>query len=147
MKSAAAFGVAAAAGAATVLATAVPAAAEDTGGAFTTVYSLANGPCAAVVDSSVNGDAYPGMAAFTVEVRLAGVGNCSLDVTLNWRNTETGETGSVTETANGPGYWSNSGRSALFDPGYGEFTGTVTVGAAHIPEPGEVHFSNHPYQG
>lgn len=147
IRSTAALAAAGVAGAAAVLATAAPAAAQDTGGDFATVYSLTNGPCAAVIDSSVHGDAYPGMAAFTVDGPLYGVGHCTLDVTLNWRNIDTGETGRVTETANGPGYWSNSGHSALFSPGYGDFVGTVTVGAAHLPEPGEVHFSNHPYQG
>ena len=132
---------------ATAIATATPAAAQDNGGPFDRVYSLADGPCAGIVDSSVAGDTYPDAAGFTTGVYLYGVGPCSLDVTLNWRNVFTGEVGSKTHHATGPGYWGNDGRSALFFPGIGEFVGTVTVGAAHVPEPGEVHFSVHPYQG
>ncbi|MEU6562177.1 hypothetical protein [Nocardia nova] len=143
----AALAAAGLAGAGVVLAAAAPASADDAGGKFATVYSMTDGPCVAVIDSSVHGDAYPGMAAFTVGGPLIGVGHCTLDITLNWRNVDTGETGSFTQTANGPGYWGNSGYSALFSPGYGNFVGTVTVGAAHVPEPGEVQFSNHPYQG
>ncbi|WP_228824100.1 hypothetical protein [Nocardia blacklockiae] len=147
MGSSAALAATALVAGATVLGTAGPAAAESSGGQFTRVYSLANGPCVAIVDSSVNGNAYPGAAGFTASVTLIGVGSCSLDVTLNWRNVATGETGSKTHHANGPGYWSNDGRSSLFSPGYGDFVGTVTVGAAHVPEPGELPFTVHPYQG
>ncbi|WP_280276886.1 hypothetical protein [Nocardia wallacei] len=132
---------------ASVIATAAPASADTNGGQFTRVYSLANGPCGAIVDSSVNGNAYPGAAGFTAAVTLIGVGSCSLDVTLNWRNVATGETGTKTHRANGPGFWSNDGRSAIFSPGYGDFVGTVTVGAAHVPEPGELHFTVRPYEG
>ncbi|WP_280267626.1 hypothetical protein [Nocardia wallacei] len=134
--------------AATVIATATPASAQANGGKFTRVYSLANGPCAAIVDSSVTGNAYPSSAAFNVSTTMYGVGSCSLDVTLNWRNLDTGRTGTVTRRANGPGYWATDGRGSIFSPGvYGEFVGTVTVGAAHIPEPGEVRFSVQQYQG
>lgn len=66
---------------------------------------------------------------------LIGVGQCSLDITLNYRNVDTG---SFTAHANGPGFWGNSGYSALFSPGNDNFVGTVTVNAAHFPEPGAV---------
>ncbi|RDI49782.1 hypothetical protein DFR68_106219 [Nocardia mexicana] len=144
----AALAAAALGAAATVIATAAPASAQANGGKFTRVYSLANGPCAAVVDSSVTGNAYPSSAAFTVSTTMYGVGSCSLDVTLNWRHVETGQTGTVTRHANGPGYWGTDGRGSIFSPGvYGDFVGTVTVGAAHIPEPGEVRFSVQQYRG
>ncbi|MFE9323141.1 hypothetical protein ACIHDR_25955 [Nocardia sp. NPDC052278] len=133
--------------AAAVTATAAPASADSSGGKFATIYSLTNGPCVAIVDSSVNGNAYPGMAAFTVTAQMIGVGQCSLDITLNYRNVDTGETGSFTAHANGPGFWGNSGYSALFSPGHDNFVGTVTVNAAHFPEAGAVQFANHPYQG
>lgn len=126
-------------------ATAAPAAAN--GGKFQTAYSLTQGLCIAQVDASVAGDAYPQAAAFTVSTTMWGVGTCSLPVTLNWRNTETGETGSVTRNANGPGYWMNDGRGAIFSPGVGTFTGTVTIGQAHIPEPGTLEFTVSEYQG
>src|SRR5690606_2017432 len=51
---------------------AAPAAHAGPGGAFGTVYSLTQGPCVAVVDSSVNGDAYPNSAAFTVQTTMIG---------------------------------------------------------------------------
>ncbi len=133
--------------AAAVTTTAAPASADSSGGKFATIYSLTNGPCVAIVDSSVNGNAYPGMAAFTVTAQMIGVGQCSLDITLNYRNVDTGETGSFTTHANGPGFWGNSGYSALFSPGHDNFVGTVTVNAAHFPDPGAVQFTNHPYQG
>lgn len=132
---------------AAAIATAAPASADSSGGKFATIYSMTNGPCVAIVDSSVNGNAYPGMAAFTVSAQLIGFGRCALDITLNYRNVDTGETGSFTAHANGPGFWGNSGYSALFSPGHDNFLGTVTVNAAHYPEPGEVQFTNHPYQG
>ncbi|MGV9823691.1 hypothetical protein [Nocardia xishanensis] len=131
--------------AAALTVTAAPAAAETS--KFMTVYSMTNGPCLAQVDASVNGDAYPESAAFTVSSMMWGVGNCSLPVTLNWRNTDTGATGSVTRTATGPGYWMNDGKSAIFSPGVGNFTATITLGQAHLPEPGLVHFTIAKYQG
>ncbi|MFI6774196.1 hypothetical protein [Nocardia sp. NPDC050412] len=133
--------------AAAVIASAAPASADSSGGKFATIYALTNGPCVAIVDSSVNGNAYPGMAAFTVSAQMIGVGPCSLDITLNYRNVDTGETGSFTAHANGPGYWGNSGYSALFSPGHDNFVGSVTLSAAHFPESGQVQFTNHPYQG
>ncbi|MFQ6326327.1 hypothetical protein ACLMAL_09330 [Nocardia sp. CWNU-33] len=126
-----------------LLATAAPATAE---GKFATIYSLTQGACFAQVDSSVNGDAYPSSAAFTVSTTMFGIGPCTLPVTLNWRNLATGATGSFTVTANGPGYWSNSSYSAIFQPGIGDFTSTVTIGAAHMPEPGNREFTVHKYQ-
>lgn len=129
----------------TLAATAAPAAAD--GGSFQTMYSLTDGPCVAQVDTSVNGPGYPEHASFTVSTIMFGVGSCSLPITLNWRNLDTGETGSTTRTANGPGHWMNDGRSALFRPGIGRFTATVSVGAAHTPESGSVEFTVEKYQG
>lgn len=143
-----AFALPAAATALTVgalTATAAPAVAD--GGSFQPVYSLAQGACVAQLDASVTGDAYPEHAAFTVSTIMFGVGPCALPVTLNWRNLDTGATGSVTQTANGPGHWMNDGRSALFHPGVGRFTATITVGAAHVPEPGSVDFTVTEYRG
>ncbi|WP_280236239.1 hypothetical protein [Nocardia cyriacigeorgica] len=126
--------------------TAAPAAAEN-GGKFQTVYSLTDGPCVAQIDASVTGPGYPEHASFTVTAHMYGVGSCRLPVTLNWRNLDTGETGSKTHTPSGPGTWMPDGRSALFAPGIGRFEATVTVGAAHIPEPGTVQFTVEKYQG
>ena len=137
--------------AAAVLATASPAAAVPgepaSGGAFATSYALGQGPCVAIVDSSVNGNAYPNHAAFTVGATLIGIGDCSMPVTLNWRNLDTGETGSVERVAHGPGYWGTDGRSALFAPGIGRFNAAVTIGGAHVPEPGSIDFTVIEYQG
>ncbi|WP_228000861.1 hypothetical protein [Nocardia australiensis] len=132
-------------GAAALIATATPASAAPAE-KFATVYSLADGPCVAQVNASVAGDAYPSSAAFTVSGTLYGVGSCKLTVTLNWRNDNTGETGTRPVTLNGPGFWGNDGRSAIFSPGIGDFTATLTVGGAHVPEPGTVKFSVHQYQ-
>lgn len=132
--------------AAALATTAAPAAAAD-GGSFDTAYSLTNGACAAQVEPSVTGDAYPEHAAFSVSTIMFGAGECTLPVTLNWRNLDTGETGSVTRTAYGPGHWMNDGRSALFHPGIGRFSATVTIGAAHVPDPGTVEFSVSEYRG
>lgn len=137
--------LAAALSAAALAVTAAPAVAN--GGEFTTVYSLTNGACLAQIDASVNGNAYPQSAAFTVASNMWGLGPCSVPVTLNWRNTETGETGKVTQTPNGPGFWMNDGKSAVFSPGVGKFTATITVGAAHLPQPGTIQFAVAPYQG
>ncbi|WP_280501123.1 hypothetical protein [Nocardia farcinica] len=126
---------------------AAPAAHAGPGGAFGTVYSLTQGPCVAVVDSSVNGDAYPNSAAFTVQTTMIGVGSCELTVTLRWRDVGDGSTGEFTVTAHGPGYWSNSGPGAIFSPGTGSFTGTVTVSAPSIGGSGEVAFDIPQYQG
>ncbi|GAA5099640.1 hypothetical protein [Nocardia iowensis] len=130
--------------AAAVFASAAPATA-DSGGSFATIYSLNNGPCAAQVNSSVHSPAYPNAAGFTVETTMLGVGSCTLDVTLNWRNIDTGETGAFTQTAIGPGMWMTPGRSHIFYPGFGRFVGTIAVGPAHFPESGEVAFSVEPY--
>ncbi|WP_378739438.1 hypothetical protein [Nocardia brasiliensis] len=131
---------------AAMVATAAPAAAQIVD-PFESVYSLTQGLCVAQVSSSVVSNAYPEHAAFTVATTMYGVGGCSLPLTLNWRNVETGATGTFTVTAQGPGYWSNSGRSALFRPGIGRFTATLTVGAPHIPEPGSAEFWVDRYEG
>ncbi|MEV6322057.1 hypothetical protein AB0M45_12810 [Nocardia sp. NPDC051787] len=132
--------------AATLVATAAPATAAPAV-EFATVYTLAQGACAGQLEMSVNGDAYPNQAAFTVSTTLVGVGPCSLPVTLNWRNVATGQTGAFQVIAHGPGYWANSSHSTLFAPGIGHFTATVTVGALHFPEPGTVEFTVTKYQG
>lgn len=131
---------------AALVATSAPAAAQIVD-QFDSFYSLTEGLCVAQVSSAVTSNAYPEHAAFSVATNMFGVGSCNLALTLNWRNIETGETGAFTVTAHGPGYWGNSGYSALFHPGIGRFTGTMTVGAAHIPEPGTVEFRVDPYQG
>ncbi|MFI6041192.1 hypothetical protein ACIA8C_06130 [Nocardia sp. NPDC051321] len=137
--------VSALAAAAALLATATPATA-DTGGGFATMYSLADGPCVAQVKSSVHSPAYPNAAGFTVETLMPGVGPCHLDVTLQWHNVDTGESGTFTQTAVGPGIWMTPGRSHIFYPGFGRFVGTVSLGPAHFPESGEVAFTVEPYQ-
>jgi hypothetical protein len=130
---------------AVLAATAAPAAAAPA--AFATVYTLAQGPCVGQVEMSVNGNAYPNQAAFTVGATLVGVGPCTLPVTLNYRNVDTGQEGTFQVVAQGPGYWGNSGHSALFLPGIGQFTATVSIGAAHFPEPGAIEFTVPQYQG
>ncbi|MFI6867232.1 hypothetical protein [Nocardia sp. NPDC050406] len=124
---------------ASVVALAAPAAAGG-GGSFNTLYSLTNGPCVAVVDSSVKGDAYPNSAAFTVKANLYGLAQCGLTVTLNWRNLDTGQTGSKSVTPSGPGLWMNDGKSAIFQPGIGHIKATVTVDQQHLGQSGEVEF-------
>ncbi|MFC9894447.1 hypothetical protein ACFVMC_12190 [Nocardia sp. NPDC127579] len=133
--------------AATVLTvTAGPAVAEN-GGKFQTFYSLTNGLCVAVVDSSVHGPGYPSSATFTVSTNMTGVGSCSLDVTLHWRNVDTGETGTRTQTAKGPGYWISDPKTTVFQPGFGTFVGHVTVNGLSLGSSGEVEFTVEPYQG
>ncbi|WP_063025148.1 hypothetical protein [Nocardia niwae] len=131
---------------AALVATAAPAAAGP-GGKFATVYTLAQGPCVGQVEMSINGNAYPNQAAFTVGVTLVGAGPCTLPITLNWHNVDTGQEGAFQVVAQGPGYWGNSGHSALFTPGIGQFTGTVSIGPAHFPDPGTVEFTVPKYQG
>ncbi|WP_405162317.1 hypothetical protein OG203_39485 [Nocardia sp. NBC_01499] len=131
---------------AAMVATSAPATAQIVD-QFDSFYSLTDGLCVAQVSSAVTSNAYPEHAAFSVATTMVGVGDCTLPLTLNWRNVETGETGAFTVTAHGPGYWGNSGYSALFHPGIGHFTGTMTVGAAHTPEPGSVDFTVDHYQG
>ncbi|MFI9509883.1 hypothetical protein [Nocardia sp. NPDC052566] len=132
--------------AAALLTTAAPASAES-GGKFQTIYSLTSGACLAEVDSSVHGPGYPNSASFTVSTTMFGVGSCGLDVTLHWRNVDTGESGERTAHAKGPGYWSSDPKSSLFTPGFGHFVGTVTVDAAHLGDSGQVEFTVEPYQG
>lgn len=126
---------------------AAPAAHAGPGGAFGPIYSLTQGPCVAVVDTSVNGDAYPNSAAFTVQTTMIGIGSCELTVTLHWRNVADGQTGEFAVTAHGPGYWANSGPAAIFSPGPGSFTGWVTVNAASLGSSGEIAFDIPKYEG
>lgn len=137
----------AAVAAAALTATAAPAAAAADGGEFATVYALAHGTCLAQVQSSVQGDAYPEHALFTLSTIMFGTRQCTLPVTLTWRNLDTGQTGSITRTAYGPGHWVNDGRSSVFRPGIGRFVATVLVGASHTPEPGAVEFTVSKYTG
>ncbi|MFD4430455.1 hypothetical protein [Nocardia sp. NPDC058497] len=126
------------------VATAAPAAASSK---FNTIYSLTQGPCVAIVDTSINGNAYPSSAGFTVTTNMLGVGSCSLTVTLHWRNLDTQETGTFDVHASGPGVWMNGGPTAIFQPGFGNFVGWVTVNANHIGDSGEAQFEVNPYQG
>lgn len=132
--------------AAAIFAGAGPAAAAPDG-KFQTIYSLTQGACFAKIDSSVNGDAYPNQAAFTVASTMTGFGACKVDVTLHWRNVDTGATGTFNVTPQGPGFWMNSSYSTLFAPGFGHFTGTVSIGAPSFPASGEVQFDVTQYQG
>ncbi|WP_330249496.1 hypothetical protein OG874_24600 [Nocardia sp. NBC_00565] len=132
--------------AAALLTVAAPASAAS-GDKFQTIYSLTNGACIAVVDSSVHGPGYPSSASFTVNTNIIGVGACALDVTLQWRNVDTGETGSRTVHATGPGNWISDPKSSIFQPGFGTFESTVTVNGAHLGESGQVEFAVEPYQG
>ncbi|MEU8899478.1 hypothetical protein [Nocardia sp. NPDC048505] len=126
--------------------TAAPASAAN-GGKFQTIYSLTNGLCIAVVDSSVTGPGYPNSAAFTVSTNMTGVGTCGLEVTLHWRNVDTGETGTRAAKPTGPGFWISDPKSSIFQPGFGKFVGTVTVNAPSLGSSGEVEFTVEPYQG
>ncbi|MEV0293076.1 hypothetical protein [Nocardia sp. NPDC050710] len=117
------------------------------GGKFQTIYSLTDGACVAVVDSSVHGPGYPNSASFTVSTNMIGFGSCGLDVTLHWKNVDTGESGTRTAHATGPGSWVSDPKSSIFQPGFGNFVGTVTVGAAHLGESGQVAFTVEKYQG
>ncbi|AYF77317.1 hypothetical protein D7D52_29770 [Nocardia yunnanensis] len=137
----------AAAAASPAIASAAPAATPAATGSFATVYSLTNGPCVAIVNTSVYGDAYPGQAAFTVDAQLPGVGTCDLPITLTYRNVDTGDTGSIVADAQGPGYWSRYGYSAIFPLDPGTYTAQITIGAAHFPEPGTVQFTQNGYHG
>ncbi|MEV6275699.1 hypothetical protein [Nocardia sp. NPDC051832] len=126
--------------------TAAPATAAN-GGKFQTIYSLTNGLCVAVVESSVHGPGYPSSASFTVSTNMTGFGSCSLDVTLHWRNVDTGESGTKTAKATGPGYWISDPKTTIFQPGFGKFVGTVTVNALSVGSSGQVEFTVEPYQG
>ncbi|MFF3229053.1 hypothetical protein ACFYV7_40125 [Nocardia suismassiliense] len=126
---------------------AAPASAEPAanGGEFSTMYTLAQGPCVGTVNATVNGRGYPNAASFTVTHNLLGVGPCSLDVTLNWRNVDTGETGRFNRHIDGPGFGITDPASTIFYPGFGPFVGTVSINAGHLPESGEVQFTVDPY--
>lgn len=129
-----------------IAATAPPASAES-GGKFQTFYSLTSGACIAIIDSSVHGPGYPSSATFTVSTNMIGFGNCGLDVTLHWRNLDTGVTGTRTQHATGPGYWISDPKTTIFQPGFGKFVGTVTVNAPALGDSGKVEFTVEPYQG
>ncbi|MEU8900609.1 hypothetical protein [Nocardia sp. NPDC048505] len=138
-KAAATAGIAAAA-AAGLCATAAPAAAVYDVREFPTVYTLGqDGLCFGRIQSAI-GPEGQGLASFQVDAQLYGVGSCSVPLTLDWRNLDTGETGTRTVTVPGPGSW-NIGRSAMFRPGgVGQFVATLRVGPAHLPEPGTITF-------
>ncbi|WP_067541171.1 hypothetical protein [Nocardia crassostreae] len=110
------------------------------GGKFNTIYSLTQGPCVAVVDTSINGNAYPASAGFTVGANMIGVGSCDLTVTLHYRNKNNGATGTFDVHPHGPGYWMNSGPAAIVYLGAGSYTGWVTVNAASIGSSGQIDF-------
>ncbi|MFD6463820.1 hypothetical protein [Streptomyces roseolus] len=133
-RSAVTIGIAAAG----LCATAAPASAVYDVRNFPTVYALA-GLCVAQIDAGV-GPESQGLASFELRSNMIGVGACTVPVTLAWRNLDTGETGSRTVDVPGPGQW-GIGRSAMFRPGgVGKFTATLTVGSAHLPEPGTIEF-------
>jgi hypothetical protein len=139
--------------AATLAVVAAPAAAAPVnGGGFPTIYILGQGPCVGSIDTSVGGSGgpggggYPDSAVFGVEHTLAGVGPCSVDVSLQWRNLDTGETGTVTRHIEGPGFGITDPPSNIFRPGFGRFAATVSVNTSHTPESGELQFTVTPYR-
>ena len=59
---------------------------------------------------------------------LIGIGPCSVDVFVNWRNADSGATGTVRHRIYGPG---GGGSQISFDPGNGRVAGTITTSALH----------------
>ncbi|WP_336082783.1 hypothetical protein [Nocardia sp. SSK8] len=59
---------------------------------------------------------------------LHGVGPCSVDAGVHWRNLDTGAAGTVWQRIYGTG-----GTQIEFDPGPGRIVGTITTDAPHKP--------------
>ncbi|MFD5177889.1 hypothetical protein ACFWM1_18915 [Nocardia sp. NPDC058379] len=70
----------------------------------------------------------PDTPYFGLVSALHGIGPCSVEVAVNWRNLDTGATGTVRQQVYGTG-----GTQISFDPGPGRITGTLTTDAPHKP--------------
>ncbi|MET9211441.1 MULTISPECIES: hypothetical protein [unclassified Nocardia] len=70
----------------------------------------------------------PDTPYFGLVSALHGIGPCSVEVAVDWRNLDTGATGTVRQQVYGTG-----GTQISFDPGPGRITGTLTTDAPHKP--------------
>ncbi|MBF6319982.1 hypothetical protein IU453_24845 [Nocardia cyriacigeorgica] len=70
----------------------------------------------------------PDTPYFGLVSALHGIGPCSVEVAVNWRNLDTGAAGTVRHQIYGTG-----GTQIRFDPGPGRITGTLTTNALHKP--------------
>ncbi|MFI5716698.1 hypothetical protein [Nocardia sp. NPDC051750] len=59
---------------------------------------------------------------------LHGIGPCSVEAAVHWRNLDSGASGTVRQRVYGTG-----GTQITFDPGPGRIAGTITTDALHRP--------------
>lgn len=95
-----------------------PSSAAD-GKTQTTLYTLANGPCAGTVDVGVG--RYPSQAVLFLQSNLLGVGPCSVDLTYTFTPRAGGPSKKFTRHIVGPGVWGTSrdivspGKPGIYD--------------------------------
>jgi len=105
-----------------------PTASADRNPLWAAVTLTDGGLCAGHIDfETIYG---PNSQYFGLISNIVGVGPCSVEVAVNWRNLDSGASGTVRQTIVGTG---GSGHQIAFSPGRGRISGTITTNAAHKP--------------
>ncbi|NEW48515.1 hypothetical protein GV792_00390 [Nocardia cyriacigeorgica] len=103
-----------------------PIAAADSNPLNNAITLSSNGFCVGHIDFELIYG--PNTPYFGLISALHGIGPCSVEVAVNWRNLDTGASGTVRQQIHGTG-----GTQIQFDPGPGHITGTLTTNAVHKP--------------
>ncbi|RDI68473.1 hypothetical protein [Nocardia pseudobrasiliensis] len=115
---------------------AVPAEAAPDGQSWDTIFTAArSGLCVGRIDPGIGyGGLANGAALFNFQATLWGVGDCRVTITADWRNTDNGRSGSVSQEITGPGYHHYGAEPRIY-PGPGHITVTFTMDALSAPAP------------
>ncbi|WP_327118953.1 hypothetical protein OHB12_11985 [Nocardia sp. NBC_01730] len=134
--------------AAPVLGTAATASAAPTQGTWDTIYTtVRSGLCIGRIDPSIgHGGLANGAALFNFQATLWGVGDCRVTITANWKNTDNGRSGAVSQEITGPGYHHYGAEPRLY-PGPGHIAVTFTMDAASFPAPAHGEWTMPHYPG
>ncbi|MBF6333116.1 hypothetical protein [Nocardia transvalensis] len=90
---------------------------------------------------------YPGAVRFDVKGFLVGMPQCRVYIGFDWRNLDTGQSGTEFRHLEGVGDVADSAYfHPAFIPGPGRITGTFSVNGAHAPEFAPVEFVIPDYQ-
>ncbi len=106
-----------------------------------------SGTCWGGVSVNINGEGYPDSAVATWNVGVFGIGDCGLEATLHWTNTDTGESGEKSISIDEPEIFParNDGKSGIMTTGPGDVEYTLTTNGGATSD--TVVVTTVPYEG